>query len=204
MFISMSFIPARHLLLFMIISFLFAGCARESEEEILQRRMGDKKLLNLIGSLQSSSPDAQIRAADQLGVMTDEALSALPALENTMNDPDPAVRVAAARAYWRLSGDLQRTLPVLYDSLEHDRSAALSTLREIGPPATQPIIRALDDPDARIRRSAAMTLGWMADLAQGAIPKLTQMTGGDPDPDVKSATANALAAIGPGQPGSTN
>ena len=187
--------PVRNLPPFIIISLVMLSCAHETRQEILQRKMTDKNLLDLIEELRSDNLDNRIRAANRLGLMSDAALSAIPALEDTMLDPLPEVRVAASRAYWRLSGSLLQTLPVLHDALEFDRTGSLETLREIGLPAVAPIIRALDDPEADIRRSAAMTLGWMTDLAENAIPKLKTVATSDPDPDVKSAESDALIAI---------
>ena len=101
------------------------SCAHETRQEILQRKMTDKNLLDLIEELRSDNLDNRIRTANRLGLMSDEALSAIPALEDTMLDPLPEVRVAASRPYWRLSGSLLQTLPVLHDALEFDRTGSL-------------------------------------------------------------------------------
>ena len=61
------------------------------------------------------------------------------------------------------------------------------------PPPPPDLIRMLSDPEARIRRRAALAIGHVA-LAEGVTPLLPLL--GDPDPEVRQMAAFALGLLG--------
>lgn len=111
-------------------------------------------------------------AALALGARGAEARPALPALREAMDDPEPQVRLAAAKAVWRISGDADQVIPTLVALLnldeEHDRTRrrTLDVLREMGPPArgALPAIEALaTDHDPGTRRKATAAILFITD-----------------------------------------
>lgn len=67
----------------------------------LSARMGQVAVEPLLLSLRSENPEARMRAAAALGEMRE--IRAAPVLREMANDPDPAVREAASKAYGRIA-----------------------------------------------------------------------------------------------------
>jgi HEAT repeat protein len=83
--------------------------------------------------------DTQEDAAEKLGSMGAGAKAALPDLTKLLKGPDSSVRVAAALAVWRITGEAGVVVPMLVESArcEHGEIAeeALTALGEMGPAA---------------------------------------------------------------------
>lgn len=77
------------------------------------------------------------------------------------------------------------------------RLAALRSLADLEYEQALPVVRSLlSDPDPRIRRDAALTLGRLGD--REAIPHLLSLVREDPSPLVRPAAVEALAMVGDG------
>ncbi len=108
---------------------------------------------------------------------------ALPALRELLAHPEPPVRVLVIAALGELSSPQS----------DPQRHAAW--------PAVPEMIRLLEDPDIRVRRSAAYSLGWFwgvpgegprrDKIAKSAVPKLTKCLS-DPDPKLRQYSALLL------------
>jgi HEAT repeat protein len=89
--------------------------------------------------------------------------------------------------------------PRLLDALRREGSRVdpiAGALAQIGRPAVERITRALEDPDPRVRRGAALALGQIRPLAPGMTQKLTVGLA-DPDPEVRMAFLVAIGNLGP-------
>jgi HEAT repeat protein len=69
-------------------------------------------------------------------------------------------------------------------------------LAQIGRPAVEVLMRAIEDPEPRVRRGAALALGQIRPLAPGTAKKLIiGLT--DPNPEVRLAFLDAVGSLGP-------
>jgi len=121
------------------------------------------------------------------------------ALAAKLNDPSPAVRIAAAAALRDRSPDVKEVLPQLADALRNEyfdvRMAAAEALRKVGPGAVGVLTEALAKDDYWSRDVAAMTLGRIGPAAAKAAPALGKALKYS-SADVRGRAAAALARIG--------
>jgi HEAT repeat protein len=126
-----------------------------------------------------------------------KAREAVPVLIQVMRGY-VGVRSLTAKALGRI-GDLQAA-PALVEALKDDRSrmlqlTALRSLGQLRYRKAVPEIRAfLDEPDPRLRRTAAVTLGVLKDNASST--RLLKMARDDESPLVRPAAVEALGLIG--------
>ena len=95
-------------------------------------------------------------------------------LRQALQDNRSAVRVAAARALWRMKAPVEEVLPVLTALLNHKlastRAGALNGLSEMGSaarPSVPEVQRLTSDEDESVRRAAAEALKNITKRAQG-------------------------------------
>lgn len=122
--------------------------------------------------------------------------TAVPALEEALDSPLPAVRKGACEilGYLREPRAVKSVAVLLDDPDESVRSCAAKTLGAIdGKAAAESLVAALNDPSPRVREVAVLALGKIK--SQDAVPALKEVAANDPDPTVRAAAAEALAAI---------
>jgi HEAT repeat protein/lysophospholipase L1-like esterase len=145
--------------------------------------------------------DAAVRwqVADALGSIDVESPAVVRVLTRGLQDPSSSVRWRAAGALDRLpSPDAELVaalLAVTSDSSENVRLAALKALSKAkggATPLTPVFVKALRDPDNRIRGKAAEILG--RTNAVGAVPELSPLLD-DPDPTVRDLAARAIKKL---------
>lgn len=141
---------------------------------------------------EGGDPGARFAAVRALGrTGAPEAVDAL--LRVLGGTDDPGVEAAALAALGEL-GDPRGTEAVTarMESADRDlRRVAAIALRQIAPPgAAERLVRALGDPDWRVRLAAARTLARVD--APEALPALRDVRACDPDPLVRQAAARAL------------
>jgi HEAT repeat protein len=123
----------------------------------------------------------------------------VPVLTRLVNDPDPAVRVAALDS---LTAAGKGAVPQLIEVLQEQDKAywACQALGEIGPDASAavPMLTKLlaTAGSTELRREAALTLGAIGKDASEAAPLLVK-TLEDPDYGVRMAAVFAIGRIGP-------
>ncbi len=132
----------------------------------------------------------------------DEA--ALPGLVEQLKNPDPIVRMKAAKELGRMGPTARSTIPALKalanDPDEDVRMVAANAIRKIeaGPdPRVAALVGKLSDDDPFVRMQAAKTLGQLGAAARSALPALRALSA-DPDEDVRMIAASAVRKIGPG------
>ncbi|HEY2826754.1 MAG TPA: HEAT repeat domain-containing protein [Pirellulales bacterium] len=122
-----------------------AGC--NSEPTMDTSKLGQP--VNVV--LQPTSADSsQLAAADALGRI---GQSAVPALSDSLTDPDPMVRLQSCRALAYMGAQAKDAVPAL--------------------------IRALNDSEQAVREGAAAALGQIGQPAGPAVPELMQMLRGN-------------------------
>jgi HEAT repeat protein len=90
-------------------------------------------------------------------------------------------------------------IPRLLNGLRHERSPVdpiAGALAQIGRPAVEPLTRAIEAPEPRVRRGAALALGQIRPLAPDTARKLAVGLA-DSDPEVRTAFLIALGYLGP-------
>jgi len=176
----------------------------------LVRRVSDKdKLVRLeaLAALAKISPSAAARAAEPLAADKDYAVrhavaNALgggapgAALAKLLNDPRREVRRAAFDSLRRIG---PRSIPMLSAALVDKadpwaRRHAARALGGAGATAVPPLVKALSDSDALVRREAAWSLGEIGEPA-GEAAKALLRAKDDGDFVVRVAAADALRRI---------
>jgi HEAT repeat protein len=174
-------------------------------------RLGEKArpaLPELLGATQNA--DTEVKKAALLalvGLVTPEDKEAYAPLRAALIDRDIDVRRNAALALGNIGGEeASAAVPVLVDALRQRdnpelRRQAAAVLKNIGPyaqSAINPLRGALTDPDAGLRRNAAVALGGLAKEATSAVPDLVRVLANPKeDADVRVEAAVALSRIGP-------
>ena len=119
-----------------------------------------------------------------------------PECESLLTDERDGV---ARHAAFLLGKSGQDAAPRLLDALRREGSRVdpiAGALAQIGRPAVEMITRAIEDPDPRVRRGAALALGQIRPLAPGTARKLTVGLA-DSDPEVRMAFLIAIGNLGP-------
>lgn len=159
---------------------------------------GDRFVGELLGLLHSSDPSVRSSAATALGIIGDERV--IPSLRSAADDPDATVAAAAAIARARL-GDVsapkeacERLSDLLRGGDAEQRAMAARALGALGlHDAYCPLVDALGDEVADVRRDAADALGRLGDAR--ATEALATMGFSDPVDGVRSVALGALARL---------
>ncbi|MFM2432718.1 MAG: hypothetical protein RLZZ511_3932 [Cyanobacteriota bacterium] len=143
----------------------------------------------------------RLAAMEQLRELGPEAEMAVNALIQTLDDPSPAVRLAALQALQAI-GVKPQAVPelraLLKDSNESVQLSALGLLIKLGPeaqPAVPELILALNDPSPKVQLQTMKALQAIGLPAQAAVPKLIKLLR-DPQSAVKLAAVNSLGRLG--------
>ena len=153
----------------------------------------------LLRSLEDSHPDVRAMGAWALGRFGEDVLDeAGLALAERLDDPSPAVKQAAAQALGAV-GSTQTIVELLTERLAHSdvetRRASVQALTwlEAGS-AYHVLIKALGDPDARVRQGAVAALGEMVDPR--SLPAIRDRLLRDTDAGVRGEAAYRLGKFG--------
>ncbi|OLF53162.1 HEAT repeat domain-containing protein [Pseudomonas chlororaphis] len=140
---------------------------------------------------QDPAVEVRAEAARLLEAWEDEPVVA--ALCEALTDSDASVQEAAAQSLSLLKSSAagRVILPWTGHAEPRVRVAAFRALRELRhAEAAEAATRALDDPEAGVRREAVAVLGWLKQLQ--AVPALARLASSDPDTDVRRAATGAL------------
>ena len=167
----------------------------------------------LLARLDSPDREERADAIRRLGQQGPEAVEALAKLQQTLKDPEPAIRAAAAVAVGFIGArkDAPLLLPLLDDPADAVRFQTVSALAFLGDPSVAPqlktrydveaptirdqilraigqlggphayslLARGIADPDARIRRAAAVGFSFLKDIRARTLLQRAAET--DPD-----------------------
>lgn len=129
--------------------------------------IGPQAIPPLIAALTNQNARVRERAACHLGQAGTNAGPAVPLLITCVSDPDPGVALFAANSLGNLRLRLDLVVPALAQCVQdakcnyRARMRAASALKAFGPearPATAALLRALGDPDAKIRQAITNAL----------------------------------------------
>lgn len=144
-----------------------SAAVRDAAGEALAA-IGPAALPFLLKFLEEADAELRGRAASTLGRMGRQAVAAIRPLHTALGDSDPAVRLSAAEAVWRISSDAEAVLPVLLAGLTAE--------------------------EREVRMRAYRLLVGMGPAAAPATPQLQKLAG-DPRPSVRTAAVNALREL---------
>lgn len=161
-------------------------------------------MLQYITWLESSDREERLNGVYGLGNMGAGAGVAIPNLVRALDDPDGAIRAAAALAIAEIGGAEAKTaLPGLIRLVEgkdaRGRDSAMYALRTIGGKAGDAVpalVNLLSHDDPAVRINALTTLGAIGPTAKGAVLSIIQLIN-DEDENVQRAVVDALAKIAP-------
>jgi len=155
----------------------------------------------LIEALRHDDPVRRANAARALATASTKATAAVPALTAALQDERSEVRAQAALALWSVGPGpaVDGLLKALEDEDAAVRAAAINALSAVSGQQDRTVpmfVAALHDKAASVRRSAAGAFSTVGPRGVKAVPLLVNLLKTDPDAQVRSSSANALAAIG--------
>lgn len=148
--------------------------------------------------LEDRSPEVRERAAEALGKHK-SAGGSLAALSRAMNDSSPTVRLQSAKAYWLITHDSEKVLPVLIHLLQTRQGwQANYVLGQMGPQAA-PAIPALtqilrNERVPRPFRTPPSSVFALGQIGASAVPALTEILK-DSDPVNRVGAVMALGLM---------
>lgn len=138
----------------------------------------DDQLVQNIKRLRSKDESVRLTAARRLGDLGPQAVEAVPALVNTMEDADNEVALAACEALKRIgSVSIPQLLKFMGNTQEKEkfRWYAAEALADLGPDSLPHLMQAMDDQDLAVRMMAVDSLPRVGIVAEQAIPKLKEL-----------------------------
>ncbi len=153
--------------------------------------IGEQSVEPLIAALSNQNPGIRKEAASVLGQIGNT--TAIPALIETLADPDRTVRIDVVKALAALG--VPAIAPLMQVFREGDvrtRTGAMEALWMLGQPATTPLIMVLKDDQSDVRKRAALLLGEIGD--QKAVDHLTGLLS-DENVSVRREAFEALEMI---------
>jgi HEAT repeat protein len=162
-------------------------------------RWRGRTLADWQGDLRDSAPRTRAMA---LAAVAFFGAAGLPGMVEALRDPDPLVRVSAARAIGQVGPGAADAVPALSVALRDgdprvrfDVAVALGRVGPAGADAAPALARALGDPAGEVRVGAAMGLGGLGGGAREAVPALVQALR-DGNAVLRMSAASALGGIG--------
>jgi HEAT repeat protein len=155
----------------------------------------------LVKALKQEDGGLRAEAAEDLGLIGPAAADAVGALLRLdENDPDPLVRLAAARAVALIDPRNDKALPRLVAALKDDtgkvRRRAAECLGDLGLAAASAVgdlVKAVKDTDPSVCWAAIDALGQIGPGAEEAVPVLVEAL---KDATVRGAAVEALGQVG--------
>ena len=149
--------------------------------------------------LEEFANPVKLRALDAIGTLGPAAKEHLGKIEQMMKTPSIHCQPEAALAYYRVSGESDRSIALLRELLRgrDTRMAALECLGamgEAGAEALPDLLEFLVDEDLAISETAVLALKQMGPAAKDALPRLKEMIPHD-DYLIEVAAQEAIDAI---------
>ena len=155
-----------------------------------------------VTALKTDDPNTRMKAANALGFMREDAVEAVPALVDALEDSYEPVR---RNAIYALGAIGELAVDPLIDALDAEKEAfemepilhicdAAHGLAAVGAPAVSLLISALQDERENVRASAAYALGEMGPIAAEAVDALIALLM-DESEEVRRHATSALGMI---------
>ena len=155
-----------------------------------------------VTALKTDDPNTRMKAANALGFMREDAVEAVPALVDALEDSYEPVR---RNAIYALGAIGELAVDPLIDALDAEKEAfemepilhicdAAHGLAAVGAPAVSLLISALQDERENVRASAAYALGEMGPVAAEAVDALIALLM-DESEEVRRHATSALGMI---------
>lgn len=167
----------------------------------------DDQLVLVIKNLWSKDESIRLAAAQRLGELGPQAVEAVPALVNTMEDADIEVALAACDALKRIgSASIPHLLGFMRDPQEKEkfRFYAAEALADLGSDALPHLVMAMDDQDFAVRMMAIDSLPRVGIAAEEAVPKLNEFLREDSNLSHSAVVSLAQVAALQAKAGSEN
>jgi predicted Zn finger-like uncharacterized protein len=176
--------------------------AKDALKKIGAPTAGDVAMLQGVFTDKRSGKLMRVAAALSLGLIGNDARSAIQPLEEGLKDSEGSVRVAAAQALWKLVGrQAEGLIDVLIAGLRDvdplvraQAGQVLVEMRVDARDAAGQLEIALGDSDTQVRQFAAMALWSIGPSARAQVPRLLKALD-DSDTKVKIYAAMALWGI---------
>ena len=158
---------------------------------------------SLVKALDDPNDTVQYYACVALGEVGRGAADATPALLKKLGSQYVGIRMASVFAVMRtcLPQDSHLLIDLLRSDNARARASAACCLRRCGADDKNTVgalAKALGDPDAEVRRCAAMALGELGQRASRTSKELARMARTDKDAEVRCAAVDALPKVIPG------
>lgn len=164
-------------------------------DERYRVRLGAAEALGRVGWVPETERETvgYLIAKEQWASVAEFGADAVEPLIRTLNDPDTAIQMGAARALGMIGAPaVMRLLGELRDGQEDGRRKAVEALKMVGEAAVDPLIDALQDRDWHTRLGAARALVGIGNPA--VEPLVRALRGGSPG--IKMGAAATLGKIG--------
>ena len=172
-----------------------ANLTEALSDERYRVRLGAAEVLGRVGWVPETE-DETVRyliAKEQWASVGEVGARAVDPLIRTLNDPDTAIQMGAARALGMIGAPaVARLIDELRVEQDGAQRKAVEALKTIGEPAVAPLIDALQDRDWRIRLGTARALVAIGDAA--VEPLVRALRGGPPA--IQMGAAATLGKIG--------
>lgn len=154
--------------------------------------IGADEIPRLATEAKDADPERRVKAINRLGRFRDGP-GVVNALLEALKDSDPRVRYFAASAFSAFEPSQQSR-----DTYLGPKVSYLAVADRVLPE----LVKALGDPDAKVRESAARTLGFFGPTAKTAIAALIGVMKNDAAPAVRATAATSLGKMGGDRRGS--
>jgi HEAT repeat protein len=164
----------------------------------------DASLDDLIIALQNAASEDRVQAASALAKFGGDTTKAIPVLIETLDDPTPDARAAAAMTLGEIGEANDAVIAALLKRLEDEERRedkrpvwvfAAFSLGKLGPKVTPHLIARLESDKTNVRQGAAIALNGVGPDAAEAVPALIKLLDQD-DPSTRRVAIYALHGIG--------
>ena len=154
--------------------------------------------------LKSESPEDRLKALEKLTILGTQAASALPAINEALQDHDTRVRLAAIEVIDRLilsgKGSIAPVAALLEDPEDEVRARAAAAIgwgdeKDQQQQYMEPLIKMLEDPSPAARLAAARAIQRVDATAKQPLPVLMQLLD-DQDAAIRTEAAAGLVPFG--------
>jgi HEAT repeat protein len=144
---------------------------------------------SLVKALAGNNEEVCEKATKMFGILGPAAKDSVPGLRKLLQSKKTDVRRHAADALGFIGPEANPALPDLIDLFKDEnqtlRVVAVRAVSRIGKDAVEPLSKALENPQEKVRLSAVEALAHLHEDAKPALPTLRQLAESDPSTEVR-------------------